>query len=246
MEERPRSVIEVADATALAQAAAQRVVARIADQPGRAAVCLTGGASPRRLYALLAEDPYRSRIPWERVHWFVGDDRFVPFDDPRSNFGQACRLFLAACAPSENVHPIPTDAPTPQAAAALYQETLQSFYGARRFDPARPLFALVLMGVGPDGHTASLFPGDAALAEAERWVVGVETAPVPPPVPRVTLTLPALASCREMLFLVGGAEKRDIVARAWRDETLPAARAQARGDTIWLIEATAMPESPDA
>lgn len=246
MESRCRIVIEVKNAAALAQAAAQRLVARIADQPERAAICLTGGSSPTQLYALLAEEPYRSRIPWDRVHWFIGDDRFVPFDDPRSNFGMAQRLFLKSCAPADNVHPIPTEAATPQAAAAQYQDTLQAFYGACRLDPARPLFALVLMGVGPDGHTASLFPGDAALEETERWVVGVDTAPVPPLVPRVTLTLPALASCHEMLFLVSGREKRAIVARVFKDGTLPAARAHALGDTIWLVDAAAKPEMKDA
>jgi 6-phosphogluconolactonase len=243
---RPRTVIEVADATALAAAAAQRLVARIVDDPARPAICLTGGSSPKQLYVMLAEEPYRSRIPWERVHWFIGDDRFVPPDDPLSNIGQARRLFLDRCAPASNVHPIPTGAPTPQAAAAQYQQTLQSFYGTHQLDPARPLFTLVLMGVGPDGHTASLFPGHAALEETERWVVGVDTAPVPPLVPRVTLTLPALGSCREMLFLVDGREKRNVLGRVWRDKTLPAARAHALGDTIWLVDAAAKPEIPDA
>jgi 6-phosphogluconolactonase/glucosamine-6-phosphate isomerase/deaminase len=107
------------------------------------------------------------------------------------------------------------------------------------------LFDLVLMGVGPDGHTASLFPGSPALAETTRWVVGVDHADVAPLVPRVTLTLPTLESSREMLFLVGGRQKRDILARILAGEDLPAARAHAQGETVWLVDRDAAPESRD-
>jgi 6-phosphogluconolactonase len=104
------------------------------------------------------------------------------------------------------------------------------------------LFDLVLMGVGPDGHTASLFPGDAALTESERWVVGVPKANVEPFVPRVTLTLPALASCREMLFQIAGSGKRAILTRLLANENLPANRARSTGETIWLADLAALPE----
>ena len=99
------------------------------------------------------------------------------------------------------------------------------------------------MGVGPDGHTASLFPGDPALDETARWVVGVAKANVEPFVPRVTLTLPALDSCREMLFEVAGAEKRAILTRVFGGENLPANRAQSAGETVWLVDQAALPES---
>jgi 6-phosphogluconolactonase len=220
--------------------AADRLLARIDANNGRIAICLTGGSSPKQLYALLATDRYRARIPWDRVHWFIGDERFVPPTDPRNNMAMARGLFLDRLAPAANIHPIPTDTASPDDSAARYAETLKSFYGADRLDDARPLFDLVLMGVGPDGHTASIFPGYPALDEAERWVVGVPKANVEPFVPRVTLTLPALASCREMLFEVAGADKRAILTRVLGGENLPANRARANGETVFLVDKAAL------
>jgi 6-phosphogluconolactonase len=241
-----RQIIIVADPAALATAAADRVVASIAANSGRVAICLTGGSSPKRLYQLLATDAYRRKIPWERVHWFIGDERFVPASDPLSNMSMARRTFLDQCASPPNVHPIPTDTASPDnpdKSAELYERELKSFYGADELDPSRPLFDLVLMGVGPDGHTASLFPDDPALSEANRWVVGVPRANVEPFVPRVTLTLPALGSCHEMLFEVAGAEKRAILTRVLDGENLPANRAQSSVGTVWLVDSAALPEN---
>lgn len=238
-------VMPVADAAAMANAAAERVIARISENPGRVAICLTGGSSPKKLYQLLATDAWGSRIPWQRVHWFIGDERFVPADDPLYNMGIARATFLDRYAPASNIHPIPTstaDPADPDRSAALYEQELKSFYGTDALDPARPLFDLVLMGMGPDGHTASLFPGYPALDEASRWVVGVPKANVEPFVPRVTLTLPALASCREMLFEIAGAEKRAILTRVLAGENLPANRAQSTGETVWLVDQAALPE----
>jgi 6-phosphogluconolactonase len=233
-------VISVADRDTMAMTAADRLLARIDANNGRIAICLTGGSSPKQLYALLATDRYRARIPWDRVHWFIGDERFVPPTDPRNNMVMARGLFLDRLAPAANIHPIPTDTASPDDSAARYAETLKSFYGADRLDDARPLFDLVLMGVGPDGHTASIFPGYPALDEAERWVVGVPKANVEPFVPRVTLTLPALASCREMLFEVAGADKRAILTRVLGGENLPANRARANGETVFLVDKAAL------
>ena len=236
-------VITVSDSSALAKAAAERIIARIAASGDRAAICLTGGSSPKQLYQLLATDIYRSQIPWDRVHWFIGDERFVPKDDPLNNMGMARRSFLDRCAPAANIHPIPTDTADPEEAARRYESELKSFHGANRLDPARPLFDVVLMGLGPDGHTASLFPDYPAMAETERWVVGVPQAHVEPFVPRVTLTLPALGSCREMLFEVSGSEKRAILTRVLAGENLPAGRAHATGATVWLVDEAALPEN---
>jgi 6-phosphogluconolactonase len=236
------SIIRTADPTALAETAAKRLLARIAANSGRIAICLTGGSSPKRLYTLLAREPYRSRIPWRRVHWFIGDERFVPPGTELHNMSMARQIFLNQCAPSANIHPIPTDRASADDAAQTYEHELKSFYGAERLDAAKPLFDLVLLGVGPDGHVASLFPGYPALDERERWVVGVATAPVPPPVPRVTLTFLALCSCREMLFEVAGPDKRAILTRVLAGENLPANRAHASGETVWLVDTSALPE----
>jgi 6-phosphogluconolactonase len=157
--------------------------------------------------------------------------------------GMARRIFLDRLAPAGNVHPINTDADSPDAAAQSYEAELKSFYGADRPDPAKPLFDVVLMGVGPDGHTASLFPGYPATLETERWVVGVPQAHVEPFVPRVTLTFPALASCREMLFEVSGKDKRAILTRVLAGDDLPAGRAHSQGETIWLADSAALPEN---
>ncbi len=239
-----REIIVVADAKAIAETAAQRLLSRLKSAKDRTAVCLTGGLSPEGLYRLLAEEPWRNEVPWDRVHWFMGDDRFVPEADPRSNMGMARRLFLdKAGAPRGNIHAIPTDANDPEGAANLYQDTLRKFYGAEQLDPARPLFDLVLMGVGPDGHTASLFPQSRALDEKSRWVVGFPKAGMEPLVPRVTLTFPALASTREMLFIADGAGKREILRRVFSGEDLPAARAHADGDLVWLLDRAAAPEA---
>jgi 6-phosphogluconolactonase len=236
--------IVVADPAALATAAAERLLARIAGNQDRIAVCLTGGSSPKQLYRLLATDPYRRRIPWNRVHWFIGDERFVPANHPLNNMGMAREIFLDRLAPSANIHPIPTDTADPHESAHLYESELQSFYGAGALDPARPLFDVVLMGVGPDGHTASLFPNDPAVDETRRWVIGVPKAQVEPFVPRVTLTLPVLASCREMLFEVAGPEKRAILARLHAGEHLPANRARSTGETVILVDQAAVDGEP--
>jgi 6-phosphogluconolactonase len=238
-----RRIIAVADPAALAKAAAERLLARIANNGDRVAICLTGGSSPKQLYELLGNEPYHSQIPWDRVHWFIGDERFVSATDSLNNMRMARQAFLNRCAPLVNIHPMATNAPDPDEAAHRYETELKSFYGAENLDCTRPLFDVVLMGVGPDGHTASLFPAYPAVEETQRWVVGVPTAHVEPFVPRVSLTLPALGSCREMLFEVSGANKRGILARVLAGEDLPANRAHSIGGTTWLIDAAALPEN---
>lgn len=238
------NIIVVDDGAALAEAAATRVMARIADNPGRIAICLTGGSSPKQLYELLGQEPHASRIPWDRMHWFVGDDRFVKPGDSLHNMSMARKIFLDRCAPAANIHPIDTVAATPSEAAIAYEGELKHFHGASDLDPSRPLFDLVLLGVGPDGHVASLFPGYPAVDVTDRWVVGVPEAHVAPFVPRVSLTLPALGSCREMLFMMGGADKRAILSRVLANEDLPANRARSQpGETVLLCDRAAMPEN---
>jgi len=246
MPQRHREVIVVADADALARAAAERILARLHRSAGRLAVCLAGGSTPERLYELLAGEPYCNAVPWNHIHWFWGDDRFVPHDDARCNSGMARRLLLDRMpVPSGNICPIPTSVENVEEAARRYETELRRFYGAERLLPGRPLFDIVLMGLGPDGHTASLFPGHAQLEEKIRWVVGVPEAGLEPFVPRVTLTFPTLASTREMLFLVSGPSKREILTQVLAGADLPAARAYSDGELVWLVDRDAAPERRD-
>ncbi len=240
--ERRPDVIVAPDAEALARTAAARMLARLQPVDGDLAVCLAGGSTPERLYALMASDPWRDAVPWRRIRWFWGDDRFVPESDPRSNAGAARRLMLdRAPVPPGNICAIPTDVANVAEAARLYERELRRRYGADRLLPGRPLFDVVLMGIGADGHTASLFPGRPELDETTRWVVGVPEPGLAPFVPRVSLTFPALASTREMLFLVSGAAKRDVLGRVLAGADLPAARAYSEGDLVFLADGDAMP-----
>jgi 6-phosphogluconolactonase len=234
-----RQFTVLADAQTAAAEAAAHLIARIEANPHRPAICLTGGSGPKLLYELLGSPEYRSRIPWDHVHWFIGDERFVRDSDARNNMKQARDIFLDRCAPPGNIHSIPTGVENPDTAAGLYESELQAFYGSSRLDPGKPLFDFVLMGLGPDGHTASLFPDSTALDETKRWVVGVDHAHVEPFVPRVTLTLPALASSREMLFLACGNGKRAMISKIVAGADLPAARAHSDGATVWLIDKAA-------
>ncbi len=237
-----RRLIPVSDPKTLAEMAAQILLRQMAANDRGIAICLTGGATPKRLYALLATAAYQSRIPWDRVHWFVSDERFVRPGDPLHNMSMARQALLDRYAPPGNIHPIPTETSTPDESARRYERELKLFYGADRPDPAKPLFDVVLAGMGPDGHTASLFPGDPAVEERERWVVGIGKANVEPFVPRVTLTLPVLGACRQMLFEVAGADKRASLTRVLDGENLPAGRARSTGETIWLVDREALPE----
>ena len=236
-------VIVTADPAEQARTAAERLIARIVANAHRPAICLSGGSSPKQMFELLATDAWRNRIPWDRVHWFIGDDRFVPFSDPHNNWSMARKAFLDRCAPPANIHPIDVDSGSPEDAAARYERELKSFYGADQLDPARPLFDLVMLGAGPDGHTASIFPGYPAENETKRWVTEVPEAHVEPFVPRVTLTFPALASCHEMMFEASGAGKRAILTRIFDGEDLPATRARSQGETVWLLDKAAVPEN---
>src|ERR1700688_73078 len=204
-----------------------------AAKDGVFAVCLSGGSTPQHLYEHLAEPPYRDAFPWSRAHWFWGDERFVPHDEVLSNYRMAREALLSrAPIPALHVHPLPTEGLSPEAAASAYERELKSFYGAERLDAARPLFDVNLLGLGPDGHTASLFPSNSVLAERDRWVAAVVGAK---PEARITLTYPALESSRRAAFLVAGKDKRAIFERLRRgDDSLPAARLCPTG-TLWMF-----------
>ena len=229
-----------ADPAALAHRVAQWIVDLACTAPGRFAIALSGGSTPRRLYQLLAAAPLRDQMPWSRVHIFWGDDRFVPWDSPDSNYAMAREAMLAHVPiPPDNVHGIPYGADI-AAAARAYERTLKTYYGADVLDPARPLFDINLLGMGPDGHTASLFPGKPALAEDRRWVVEVPEPGLPPLVPRVTLTYPALNSARSVAFIAAGADKMAMMRRVLRgDRELPSARIAPVGELIWFVDRAA-------
>lgn len=227
------------DAEALSQAAAQWLAERAHATKHRFAVSLAGGSTPRRMYELLASVE-RPRFPWERVHWFFGDERFVPHDSPDSNAGMAREaLFSTACVSPENIHPV-AFAKSPEIAAQSYERTLKAWYGAETLDPQRPLFDVVLLGLGDDGHTASLFPGTTAPIERTHWVTTVVGAT---PRPRITLTFPVLESSRAVAFLVSGAGKREALRRVWRGDDLPAARLRPRGELFWFVDRAADPRT---
>jgi 6-phosphogluconolactonase len=235
--------VEVAkDPETLAHRVAQWITDLAASSRGRFAICLSGGSTPRRLYQLLADAPYRDALPWERVHWFWGDERFVPWDHPDSNYGMVHAAMLARVpAPPQNIHGIATTG-TPPDAAGAYERLLKSYYGAEALDPARALFDVEILGLGPDGHTASLFPGTSVLEERDRWVAEVIGARAEA---RITLTYPVLESSRHSAFLVAGTEKREMLVRALAsDETLPAAQVRPVGDLTWFVDEAAAPPQP--
>jgi 6-phosphogluconolactonase len=157
----------LADPPALARRAAEWMTATASAAKGRFRVALSGGSTPKALYSLLASEEFRDRFPWRQVSWFWGDERFVPYDHPESNYRMTREAMLAkAPVPPENIYPVPTDG-EPEEAARRYERTLQEAYGAPTLDPSRPFFDIVLLGMGPDGHTASLLPGDKLLAERD-------------------------------------------------------------------------------
>jgi 6-phosphogluconolactonase len=200
-------------------------------------VSLSGGSTPKTLYTLLASDEFRGRFPWTRVAWFWGDERFVPYDHPDSNYRMTREAMLAKVpVPPENIHPVPTDG-APEDAALRYERTLQAAYGAAMLNPTRPLFDVTLLGLGLDGHTASLLPGEPVLEERKRWVAAVSHGR---PEIRITMTYPAIESSRCVVFLVTGKEKAAIF-RAIRagGSHVPAARVRPVGELFWFVDRAA-------
>ncbi len=235
-------VIVVDDGSALAAAAAERFARAVEEavaERGQAFVALSGGSTPKQMGRILAREPYRSRIPWDRVQVFWGDERWVPLGSEESNAGEAMRGFLDLVpVPRAHIHPWDTEAEEPQDAAAAYEATLRQAFA----DPdGIPRFDLVLLGMGDDGHTASLFPGTRALSEMEPLAVANYVAKFD--AVRLTLTAPVLNNGREILFLVGGPGKADTVETVLDGPENPVALpaqmirpAQPDGKLRWLID----------
>ena len=226
------------DGDALARGAAEWLVAHTQGLADDFVLSLSGGSTPKRLYELLAQPPHVERFPWARAEFTFGDERFVPPDDPASNAHMADEaMFSRAPVPPENVHRVTTLGISPEAAAAEYETTLHHLYGAETLDPARPLFEVTLLGLGEDGHTASLIPGQKVLQERERWVQAVAEGR---PETRITLTYPALESSRFVVFLVQGEGKREVLDRILSgDDTLPASRVRPVGSVLWMLDRAA-------
>jgi 6-phosphogluconolactonase len=205
------------------------------------AVCLSGGSTPQRLYETLATPEIAARVPWHRTHWFWGDERFVPHDHPDSNYRMVREALLARVPiPACNIHPIPTEHLSLNEAAIAYEATLKRYYGGDRLVAARPLFDVTLLGIGENGHTASLFPGQPALQETQRWAVAAGGGASEP---RITLTYPALNSSSDVAFLATGEGKRDVIARALAgDPSIPAALIRPVGRLHWFTDRAAAPQ----
>src|SRR5262245_17824983 len=230
----------LADPAALARRVAEWMTAQALASEGAFRVSLSGGSTPKALYTLLASDSFRGRFPWARVSWYWGDERFVAHDHPDSNYRMTRDAMLTrAPVPAENIHPVPADG-APDDAAARYERTLQAAYGGAVLDPARPLFDITLLGLGADGHTASLLPGERVLEERKRWVAAVSHGR---PEVRITMTYPAIESSRQVAFLVAGKEKAAIfrTIRAGGSQ-VPAARVRPVGELVWFVDRAAARE----
>jgi len=214
---------------------------------GRFSVALSGGSTPRAAYELLASQTYATTLDWSRVHVFWGDERCVPPDHPDSNYRMAWETLLNRVPiPPENIHRMPGEA-EPELAAKEYEQLMRSHYPSGENSQYVKLFDLILLGLGEDGHIASLFPGSPALGENVRWVVAVEHKQPPPPlVKRLTLTLTMLNKATQVTFLVAGAGKAHILKRVWSppiegQPPLPAQLVQPEsGNLLWLVDEAAI------
>ena len=236
MSQNLKDTLVLEDAEALAQEAAQRFVeaAQTAVQiHDRFSVALSGGSTPKRMYELLAEKPLKDEVDWKKVNVFFGDERMVAPDTKDSNYFVAVDKLLAHVPiPDENIFPYVTLGVSAEDAADLYAQELTTFF------KGTPAFDLVFLGMGEDGHTASLFPGhDEVTNPSDKLVAAVHDAPKPPPT-RLTLTYKTLNAAKTLLFLVGGKGKVDALKRIFKEqEELPAAKVQPTdGQLLWLLD----------
>ncbi|MFI7317242.1 6-phosphogluconolactonase [Streptomyces venezuelae] len=239
------------DKELMAQAAAARLITKIVDAQaarGHASVVLTGGRNGNGVLAALAASPAKDAIDWSRLDLWWGDERFLPDGDPERNYTQAKEALLDSVPLNPaRVHPMPASdgAYEVDAAAEIYAAELTAAAGPEDHGPV-PTFDVLMLGVGPDTHVASLFPELPAVRETERSVVGVHGAPKPPPT-RVTLTLPAIRAAREVWLLAAGEDKANAAAIALSgagEVQAPAAGAYGRSRTLWLLDAAAASQLP--
>jgi 6-phosphogluconolactonase len=234
------------DSQATAHRAAAQVTALLAEAiaaSGRATIALSGGRTPRTLYETLVQPPYRDRVAWPLVEWFWGDERPVPPDHPESNYRLAAEtLFVHLPVDPRRVHRVPTELGA-EAAATAYESVLRTVFAASA--GAVPEFDLILLGLGSDGHIASLFPGTAALHEAERLVIANQVPQLG--TTRITFTPPLIRAARHILVLVTGADKAAAVREALEGpddpERIPAhLLRRVRGSVLWMLDQAAARE----
>jgi 6-phosphogluconolactonase len=218
-------------------------------EKGFCTIVLAGGRTPQLTYKLLGKPPKADQMPWKQSHFFWGDERWVSSTHPDNNFSMAHETLLSKVhIPPENIHPIPTGHQNPGADAEIYEKHLRDFFHSKPLTETIrisenitfPSFDLVLLGMGTDGHTASLFPGSNFLQEKKKWVAAVKGETGSPPVPRITLTLSVLNQAKNVLFLFSGSKKREIL-NTFLDEqeesesAYPAAHVKPRGNLTWII-----------
>ncbi len=231
-----------ADTDALSQAAAHYIV-RVAQESisahGSFTLALSGGSTPKKLYSMLAEDPYRSEIDWTHVDIFWSDERCVPPNDAESNYNMAQQVLLSKVPiPANQIHRMPADQADRDAASYAYTQDMQQTFGS----DGVPNFDLIQLGMGPEAHTASLFPHQASLHEQQRLVMPVVVSKPPPP--RLTFTPRLLNAASHVLFLVTGAEKQDAVQAVlegqYQPDEYPAQIVKpSRGEVTWMLDEAA-------
>jgi 6-phosphogluconolactonase len=216
---------------------------------GFCTIVLAGGRTPQQTYELLSKPPRAEQMDWHQSHFFWGDERWLASDHPDSNFFMAHRaLFSKVHIPPHNIHQIPAGHQAPENGAEMYEKHLRDFFHSKSLTESSnnsenitfPSFDLVLLGMGTDGHTASLFPGSNFLAEKEKWVTAVDGSKGSPPIPRITLTLPVLNQAKNILFLISGNKKGAILKKITDQpeeakKLYPAAHVNPAGSLTWVV-----------
>ncbi len=205
-------------------------------------MAVSGGDTPKALFEVLAEAPYKERIPWDKVHLFWVDERCVSDEHPESNFNVAFMSMISKVPLlTRNVRPILTSLGADEETAKMYEQLLRSAFDMEAAEGGFPSFDMILLGIGPDGHTASIFPDSGTLQESGKWVVAVPPPSIEPAVERITMTLPIINNARNVAFLVSGKGKKETVQAILNDretaaEKYPAAQVNPSGNLYWFLD----------
>ena len=237
----PRQIVAVKNYNELCSIVVQKILSvsqKAIKDRNRCTMALPGGSTPRGVYSLMAGDSYSDQFDWNNIHSFLGDERWVPLNHSRSNYKMIADAFsMNAKIPLSHIHPVNTGAADVQTSAGVYEQELFSFFELKPKVP--PQFDIMLLGLGEDGHTASLFPGHSAVDETKRCVVPVEAKGIPEK--RITLTLPVINNSRNIIFLVSGSGKAQALKKILEDHVpLPAGRVHPHhGALEWYVDESA-------